>query len=181
MILEAAKFNALKGQLDGKNVSKSARCIKDLTGVFTDENSRLKMDPDTLVYEVEMHNHCGETEGGLFFGVSHLYPGKVGDEYFMTKGHFHSLRNRGEYYWGISGEGLLILMDEQRKAWAERVQSGSLHYIPGYVAHRLVNTGNEKMIVGACWPSDAGHDYSSIQEHGFSVRVLDRDGKPELV
>ena len=29
-----------------------------------------------------------ETDGHLAFGSSITYPGKVGNEYFMTKGHF---------------------------------------------------------------------------------------------
>jgi hypothetical protein len=37
---------------------------------------------------------------------------------------------------------------------------------------RLVNIGDSQLAVGACWPSDAGHDYASIDRAGFSVRVL---------
>lgn len=180
-IFESATFDSATGNLGGEGVSKTVRTLKDLRGVFAQESLRHTMNPDQVVYEVEMHDRCGIVAGGLFFGVSHLQPGKVGNEYFMTKGHFHSVRNRGEYYWGISGEGLLVLMDEQRKAWVERVSPGSLHYIAGSIAHRLVNTGSEKLIVGACWHADAGHDYATIEQDGFSVRVEERNGTPEVV
>jgi Glucose-6-phosphate isomerase (GPI) len=53
-----------------------------------------------------------ETEGGLFWGNTTLYPGSLGDEYFMTKGHFHRTRNRGEFYVTRKGEGALLLMEE---------------------------------------------------------------------
>src|SRR5690606_14508962 len=101
----------------------------------------------------------------------------VGDEYFMTKGHFHVNRNRGEFYWGLEGEGLLVLMDEERKVEVQEVKKGSVHYIKGHVAHRVINTGSSQLSFGACWPSDAGHDYESIEKKGFSVRVMEKDGK----
>jgi hypothetical protein len=36
----------------------------------------------------------------------------------MTKGHFHAIENRAEYYWGIEGEGILLLMDKKRNTRA---------------------------------------------------------------
>jgi glucose-6-phosphate isomerase len=33
----------------------------------------------------------------------------------------------------------------------------------------------------ACWPSDAGYDYSTIEKSGFSSRLLKRDEGPTLV
>lgn len=176
-----ALFHTPSGILEGVGTSRSKRCISELQGLFVDEAARQALDPAQVVYEVYMHNACEEVEGGLFFGVSHVYPGKVGAEYFMTKGHFHAKKGHGEYYWGIDGAGLLVLMNEQRASWTEPIFPGSLHYIPGCVAHRLVNTGARILKVGACWPADAGHDYASIQQAGFSVRVIERDGRAELV
>lgn len=72
-------------------------------------------------------------------------------------------------------------MDESGKCWFEPMQPGSLHYIPGYIAHRLANTGDTPLRVGACWPSDAGHDYASIAEHGFTARLMNVGGVPTLV
>jgi glucose-6-phosphate isomerase len=70
-------------------------------------------------------------------------------------------------------------MDETGKCESEEMASGSLHYIPGGTAHRIVNTGDSVLAVGACWPSDAGHDYVSV-EGGFSVKVKKIDGEPVL-
>ena len=58
---------------------------------------------------------------------------------------------------------------------------GTVHYIPGKVAHRVVNTGNEPLVFLASWPSDAGHDYGSIRTSGFSRRMVLRDRKPCLI
>lgn len=165
----------------GEGVSASKRTIGDLKGVFADESARAAMAQDTVAYEVQMHAAIKEgTPGGLFLGVSCLHPGNVAGEYFMTKGHFHAKRDTAEYYWGVAGEGALILMDEDGNCRWERVFPGSVHYIPGRIAHRLANTGDEILRVGACWPSDAGHDYGTIAERGFTRRLFRGENGPEL-
>ena len=170
------------GALSGKNTGSVQKKLGEITSIFADQQAAETMDPDTVVYEVSTHTEVPEgTPGGLFFGTSCIHPGKVGDEYFMTKGHFHSRRETAEYYWGISGEGVLLLLDEEGNCKAEAVEKGSLHYIGGHIAHRLVNTGDSDLVVGACWPSDAGHDYGTIAESGFPVRVVCQQGRPELV
>jgi glucose-6-phosphate isomerase len=150
--------------LSGQGVSVSERRLKDLDGLFRDRDALNRMEPDTLVYAVETHTAVKDAEGGLYFGISRIYPGKVGDEFFMTRGHFHSRKDRAEYYWCIQGSGLLILMGEDKNLRAEEVKRGTLHYIPGFTAHRLVNTGSEELVIGACWPSDSGHDYAAFTD-----------------
>jgi len=161
------------GMLRGAPVVEDSRFIRDLEGVYADEAARAGMDPDTLVYSVRCYFPVPfGTPGGLFLGATYVAPGTVGGEYFMTKGHFHAKRDTAEFYWGIQGEGMLLLMNEDRSIRVERVRPGSLHYIPGNVAHRMVNVGDETFVFGACWPSDAGHDYETIRTDGFSARVF---------
>jgi glucose-6-phosphate isomerase len=168
--------------MQGEPIIDQIRQLKDIAGIFMDQETYEQMDPEQLVYSVQAWLPVEEgTVGGLFFGVSTIYPGKVGNEYFITKGHFHSQSNRAEFYWGVQGKGMLILMDRNRKTWAEEVYPGSLHYIGSELAHRLANMGDENLVVGACWPSDAGHDYQEIAVTGFSARLVETDGKPVLV
>ena len=168
--------------LTGKKLIKSARRIADLHGLYADEEAFEKFDKEMIVYDVESFLPVAEgTEGGLFFGVTHIQPGKIGTEYFMTKGHFHTIENRAEYYWGIEGEGVLLLMDKERNTRGERMYPGSLHYINGYIAHRVANVGSIVLSFGACWPSDAGHNYESIAKDGFSKRLIDVNGHPQFV
>ena len=169
-------------ELKGDNVRRLTRKLKDLPGIFEDQQAFEKEDQEKIVYEVASYFPVEEgTEGGLFFGMTYLHPGTIGREYHMTKGHFHQRENRGEYYWCIEGKGMLILMDKLRNTWAEEMYPGSLHYIKGYTAHRVANTGNGILTFGACWPSDAGHDYDTIAQNGFSKRLLEIDGKPVLI
>ena len=174
-------FNGTTGKLDGAKTSATLRQLKDVTAIYEDQAALDAMDLEQTAYRVELHEPDPDTEGGLQFGTSYLYPGKVGTEYFMTKGHFHEVLNRAEYYWCIKGSGVLLFMDQDRNCWAEQLKPGSLHYIPGFVAHRMVNVGDEILTFGACWPADAGHDYGSIETEGFAARVKEVDGKPQLV
>jgi glucose-6-phosphate isomerase len=174
-------FDSATGVLWGEAVSGSRRYIKELKEIFHDAKSWERMDGDTPVYAVEIHEPVKNITGGLLFGISRIFPGKVGNEYFMTKGHFHVLRDRAEYYWGIAGKGVLLCMDSSRQTRAFEVKPGSLHYIPGNIAHRLINTGNKELTVGACWPSDAGHDYESILKGGFAARIIEKDGQPLVI
>jgi len=169
-------------RLEGPGVEKSRRMLGDLAEIFEDREALEALPADTVAYEVASYMPVADgTPGGLFFGISYLHPVMVGDEYMMTKGHFHNRIDRAEFYWGLEGEGVLLMMDGERGCRAETVSPGSLHYIPGGVAHRLVNTGDVILAVGACWPSDAGHDYGSIARDGFSARVKKVDGKPALI
>ena len=175
-------FDLTTGALSGDHVSRSERRLSDVASIFEDQAALSAMDPATLIYAVQSHAVAREGEpGGLFFGTSYVFPGRVGDEYFMTRGHFHARRHCAEYYWCVRGEGALILMDERGACRLEWLKPGRLHYIPGGVAHRLANTGDETLVVGACWPSDAGHDYETVARTGFSARLKRVDGAPALV
>lgn len=172
----------IAARLSGGPVETLTRRIGDLSGVFLDSGAFNATDQEEVAYTVDSFTPVEPgTEGGLFFGVTHLMPGRIANEFYMTKGHFHAKRDRAEFYWGIAGNGMLLLMDSAGEARTEIVRPGSLHYVPGDTAHRLVNTGDVVLDVGACWPSDAGHDYGVIAETGFSLRILMGESGPEVV
>lgn len=170
------------GALSGEGIRSIARCLKDLKGFFRDEEARQAHDQGRVVYRIQTFCPVGEgEEGGLFWGTTFIEPGMVGDEYFMTKGHYHAERRRSEYYLTVVGCGALILMDENRRTTFEPMSSGKLQYIPAHTAHRVANTGESVLAFLACWPSDAGHDYEPITSEGFGARLLNVGGVPTLV
>ncbi len=160
---------------------KLVRRLSDLRGYFLDEkayNELLKDDPVVYeVYAVEQE----EKEGDLNFATTVLYPGKVGGEFFFTKGHFHSKADRAEIYYGIKGKGGMLLQTPEGKAEWIPMKPGTVVYVPPHWAHRTVNTGDEPFIFLAVYPADAGHDYGSIAEKGFSKLVVDEDGEVRLI
>lgn len=173
VIIQPPQVDWLNGAFArGPLLRKSTR-IADLQGVFDDRRAWHSLDPATVVYDVEMlDSPIGE--GELFAGATHLQPGKVGNEFYMTRGHFHARREQGEVYFGLRGSGLLLLQPEEGKAYLETVAPGSVHIIPGRTAHRLINTGSEILSALAVWPTIAGHDYAALAD-GFSVRVTEVD------
>jgi glucose-6-phosphate isomerase, archaeal len=179
---EFINFFRDNGELEGKNVIHSIKKIDQLKNIFRDEAARAAMPPSTIVYEVTAHLPVAAgTEGGLFFGTTTIKPGMVGNEYFMTQGHFHQKSDRAEYYWCLQGEGMLLLMERDRTCRVEPMSPRTLHYIPGHTGHRVVNTGNEDLIFSACWPSDAGYDYDEIIRNGFSKRIICENKKPSII
>jgi len=163
-------------------VLESVKTLGQLEGIFQDEEARRAMDQSTVVYRVQAWCPVPDgTEGAQFWGTTVIEPGQVGAEYFMTHGHFHRKRDRTEYYGAVEGEGALILMRETRETRMETMSPGTLHFIPPRTAHRVVNIGKTSLRFIACWPSDAGHDYDSIRQLGFSARLLNAEGRPVLV
>ena len=157
------------GVLTNGSLIRKSTCLHQLEGVFADTLAFRQCDPERCVYDVEMFNSPA-ADGALFVGVTHLYPGKVGNEYFMTRGHFHQRREQGEVYFGLRGSGVLLLQNEQGDVRLEKVTPGSVHIIPGFTAHRLINTGAETLSALAVWPCSAGHDYAALSG-GFALRI----------
>ena len=78
-------------ELTGEGIIESIKTLSQLTNVYGDEAERQKLDQQSLVYKVQAYLPAKEgTPGGLYFGTTIIQPGKVGNEYFMTRGHFHS-------------------------------------------------------------------------------------------
>ena len=172
----------LSGALAGAPVRNSVKRMAQMRDLFRDQGAAAAINPDRIIYRVEYWLPVEEgTPGGLLWGTTILEPGKVGDEYFITHGHFHSTRDRAEFYSAVRGEGALILMDASGETRFEAMTPGSVHYIPGGTAHRVANTGGTELSFVACCPSDAGHDYESIRENGFSARLREVDGRPALI
>lgn len=168
-----------RGAIAGESVRESFKTLRNLASIFHDGAAFARLDPTREVYRVRSCLPVSPgTEGGLFWGVTVLQPGKVGDEYFMTHGHYHANPTRAEYYATVSGNGMLIRMDAERRTWGEAMVAGSLHYIRGEHAHRVANTGSVPLVFWACWGSDAGYDYRTIAERGFGARLVERDGQP---
>ncbi len=173
-------LDAASGKLEPAT-SKITRHLSDMRGMYADsaaEQSAIDRG-DPLLYEVLQYDVPTEA-GQLVMCTTILQPGCVGDEYYMTKGHYHARRETGEVYLGLRGRGTLVMRADDRCATVELGPSRAA-YIPPYWAHRTVNTGDEPLIFFAVYPGDAGHDYETIAREGFRQRVVRRDGGAVLV
>ena len=159
------------------------RHLSAMKGQFIDQDNYEDMlsVEDTILYEVYELKRP-EVAGELLHGLSVLHPGKVGDEYFMTKGHFHTVMDTAEVYYCLRGSGYMV-METPEGDWAvEPLRPQSVLYVPPRWAHRSVNTSlTEDLVTFFVYPGDAGHDYGSIELQGFRKLVLQRGGKPQIV
>ncbi|HVT11234.1 MAG TPA: glucose-6-phosphate isomerase family protein [Fimbriimonadaceae bacterium] len=167
------------GLLSGAQVLDAQKCVGDLRELWM-EPAEIA-DPDALLYRTQTFRTGLEAEGILFWGNTTLMPGRVGAEFFMTRGHRHLRKTHGELCVTVWGQGALVLMDEDRSTRFEEMRPGSTHWIDGRFAHRTVNTGDEPLVFLCAWPADCGHDYDEVARLGFGARLLDVDGKPALV
>lgn len=158
------------------------RHLSDMRGMYIDEaaTEQAIAQGDPLLYEVNQYDVPFET-GQLLVVTTVIQPGRVGDEYYMTKGHFHEQIDRAEVYVGLQGQGYLLLETTGGEFEALPVEPGTLTYIPPYWAHRMVNVGREEFIFFGVYPADAGHNYGDIEKRGFVKVLVERDGRPTLL
>jgi glucose-6-phosphate isomerase, archaeal len=169
-----AKMDLASGRIDPDD-NRIERRLSDMRGAYLEEPRG-----DAVVYEV-FPIEAPETNANILSCTTLLRPGKVGREYFMTKGHFHEIRDRAEVYVGVSGRGALVLATEDGEHTVQWMEPGSVHYIPGGWAHRSVNVGDEQLVFFCSWIADAGHDYGSIETQGFPVLLVEGDDGPRVV
>lgn len=156
--------------------SVTERRLMDMRGLYAIEPD----EPDRLVYRV-LGIPVPERNSEIQCSTTILQPGLVGDEYFMTKGHFHAVRDRSEIYIGLAGEGRLVLATEDGRAVVEPIRPGTMNYIPGGWAHRSVNVGDVPLVFFAAFVGDAGHDYATIEARGFPVRIVRGPNGPTVI
>lgn len=136
---------------------------------------------DPLVYEF-YDMGVPETSGDVAYGTSITHPGKVGDEYYMTKGHFHTVLDTAEVYYCLRGHGFMLMENPEGDWEAQELTPGQAVYVPPRFAHRSVNvSADEPLITFFAFPGHAGHDYGTIETQGFRKLVVERDGRPEFV
>ena len=136
---------------------------------------------DPLLYQV-YENIRPHNSGEVLHGLSVLHPGKVGNEYFMTKGHFHSVLETGEVYHCLKGKGMIV-METPEGDWAvEELRPNTVLYVPPRWAHRSVNTGpDEDLVTFFCYPGHSGHDYGTIETQGFRKLVVEENGQSKII
>ena len=151
------------------------RPLSSLRGMFLDNEALEKMlkQDDPLVYEV-FEIKRPEVDGELALGISVIHPGKVGAEFFMTKGHFHSVLETAEVYYCLQGEGYMVMETPEADTSVAALHPGTVLYVPPRWAHRSVCTSRQGDLVTLfVYPAHAGHDYGTIEQQGFRKLVID--------
>ena len=166
-----------------KAVDTGKRYLSQMKGMYHDTAAfdRMVQQKDALVYE--FHGlPAPEKSGDLAFGASIVYPGKVGDEYFMTKGHFHTILDTAEVYYCLSGQGYMLMENPEGDWRALALEAGRAVYVPARYAHRSINVGSDvPLVTFFVFRADAGHDYGSIETTGYRKLLVERNGQPTII
>lgn len=161
----------------------TTRHLSDLQGQFFDPQAcqALLARSDPLLYEVYEVKRPAEA-GELLQGISILHPGKIGCEYAITKGHFHAVLETAEFYHCLRGEGYMVMENPEGEWSVQPLRPGVCLYVPPRWAHRSVNTHPEQdLITLFVYPAYSGHDYGSIEKHGFRKLVIEQYGIPTII
>jgi glucose-6-phosphate isomerase len=157
------------------------RRLSDMQGHYQDQAAVHELlSEDPILYRVYMTTPS-DHEYQWCMAMSVIEPGKVGAEYFMTKGHFHKDEQAPEVYLTLLGEGKIVMQSHDGQIEVLPMFPGAINYIPGGWAHRTVNTGDRPLAFFAVWPADAGHDYAGVAERGFPLLILEKSGQPTVV
>ena len=150
-----------------------------LAGVYSDagafDTQLAQRGIGELVYTVDVHSY-DNGPGALTIGTSTLLPGRVGDEFAMTRGHLHARADRAEMYYCVSGRGVMLMDTLQGETRAIELTPGVAAHVPGHWIHRSVNVGNEPFVTLFCYNGDAGQDYEVIAAAGGMKSLVVDDG-----
>lgn len=176
----SVNIDMMSGELDAPD-NVYDRHLSAMVDMYEDqEAARALLADDPVIYRV-YEKKMPELAGELQWCMSVTMPGKIGREYYMTKGHFHQVRETAEIYLCVRGEGFMLMETEEGETVAEPLRKNAALYVPACWAHRTVNTGDEPLISFCVYPGDAGHDYGSIETAGFKKRIVEIDGRPTII
>lgn len=155
------------------------KTFRDLSGLYADHrafDSLLATKADDVAYEVTSHTP-GQTVSDLIFGITRMQPGKVGREFYLTRGHIHAVGNRSEIYQVLAGRGVMQMESLDGEVRLIEMRPQDICYVPPYWIHRSINIGDSDLVMFFAYPGDSGQDYGIIERsNGLRVRVLD-DGQ----
>ncbi|MDR5741192.1 MULTISPECIES: glucose-6-phosphate isomerase [unclassified Caballeronia] len=163
------------GLMEGTGTRYQKR-LKDLQGLYADAEAFAALvatHGDDIVYDVTDHRPS-DAPGDLITGVTRMTPGKVGDEFFMTRGHIHANIDRPELYFGLKGRGLMLMESPDGDTRIVDIAAHTVCYVPPRWIHRSVNLGADDFVMLFCYPADAGQDYAIIERaNGMKLRIVD--------
>jgi glucose-6-phosphate isomerase len=159
------------------------RKLSSMKGQYQDNQAydEQLLQSDLLLYEVYEINRP-QIAGELLSGISIVHPGKIGNEFYMTKGHFHEILETAEIYYCLKGAGFMVMEDPEGNTKVESLSPGKILYVPPRWAHRSVCIGKqEDLITFFVYPGNAGHDYGTIEVQGFRKLVIEGSTGVEII
>lgn len=156
--------------------SRYQKRLQELQGLYADADAFAVANAsrgEEVVYEVTDHRPSNAS-GDLITGVTRMSPGKIGDEFFLTRGHVHAVVDRPELYYGLKGRGLMLMESPDGETRIVEIGPNTACYVAPHWIHRSVNVGDEDFVMLFCYPADSGQDYGIIERSGgMRLRIVD--------
>jgi glucose-6-phosphate isomerase, archaeal len=121
-------------------------------------------------------------------------PGRLGEEYPKTFGHYHPVDAQDEIYRLITGEGIFMMQkkklvdgnwieDEVEAVCLIKAQPGEEIVIKPEWGHSWSNVGSAPLITFDNWTfGHSPHDYDIMEKlHGMAYYLIDENGEPKAV
>ena len=160
-----------------------SRTLRDLADLFCDPEavrSRLSQD-NPVIYEFHEYVAARKREE-LVAATCTLFPGKVGNEFHMTRGHFHDPANFAEVYFVESGRGLLLLQSREGHFATVDMEPGTIIYVPPDYFHRSANIGDEPLVFFGVYSGETDHNYGTAPvAEWFAKIAVEIDGVARLI
>ncbi len=153
-----------RGELIGAT-NRYVKILADLEGLYENASAFDAVKRalgDSVVYEVTDYKPSANS-GDMIIGVTRMRPGKIGREYFLTRGHIHANANRPEMYYGESGQGVMLLESPEGEIRTVEIGLRTVCYVPPFWIHRSVNTGAECLVMTFAYPADSGQNDGIIE------------------
>ncbi len=144
------------------------RRLSGMIGMFQDKEATKEVLKKNPIIHKFYNVPIPKEEGHLQHCISIVFPGKIGNEYYMTKGHFHKIKDTAEIYLTLKGRGKLLMQTPDKKSKVVDMKEGTISYIPPCWAHRTFNIGDEPLIFFGVYRGDVGHDYGIIEKKGIA-------------
>jgi glucose-6-phosphate isomerase len=169
--LGAASMSGMTGRYEKR--------MSDLAGLYADETAwraAVEATDNAVVYDVSEFRPSADA-GDLIFGITRMGPGKVGREFFLTRGHIHARADRPEVYYAQRGRGVMLMESPDGETRVVEMGAQAICYVPPFWIHRSVNIGADDFVMMFSYPADAGQDYGIIERAGgMRHRVVADEG-----
>lgn len=166
----ATSLHMVHGDMDPHALVVERR-LSHMAGAYADSAAVAAAAVDDPVIYRAFEADVPHEAGQLVYRTTIIEPGRIGTEYYMTKGHHHVV-DSAEFYLGMSGTGVIVMQTRTGEVRVEEMPPGRAVHVPPGWAHRSVNVGSDPFVFLAVFFGNAGHDYASIERDGFAVRVL---------
>src|ERR1700692_5034234 len=156
--------------------------LSEVRGLYLDPEAleqRIRDEGDPVCYENFAFNQS-QAEGDIFFGTTIIYPGKVGVEYHLPRGHYHRKRNHAETYQAISGRGLVLFQRKDGTTSTAELATGKVTYVAPFWAHRSVNTSDAPLVFLWTCSVEAGNNYEGLGGRGMRQGWVERHVVPSV-